>query len=341
MTGQQPPQPGPQPQPYGQQPYGQQPYGEQPYGQPPYQNTPYQDTPYGQPPTAGSFGPPPPPPPPPPPLPLPSPAPPTPPPPPRPRNGTGRRTTLVAVCSAAAVLVTAVVTAAVVLTDEAGGGRAAGGSSPAPSAADPSKPSIAGWKTVVNPQHGTAFDVPPDWEVAAPTVFSGYEDRADPKKVIIGHTAPAFHKSKWCSVDSNGDGMISDFTLASAGSKGADGATDTDDVARKTATAWVYGAYAQPDKSAVKWDDPVPYTTKSGVRGSYVKARSEGVRRTHKCAGDGQAVAFGFKNSKGDFVAWDFYGRTGVPGAVTDETIMKILSTVRLAGTPSPHPLLP
>nr|WSW41843.1 hypothetical protein OG296_01075 [Streptomyces sp. NBC_01001] len=46
-------------------------------------------------------------------------------------------------------------------------------------------------------------------------------------------------------------------------------------------------------------------------------------------------------NSKGDFAAWDFYARTGVPGAVGDELIMKILSTVRLAGDPGPPAALP
>ncbi|MFI6005963.1 hypothetical protein ACIA98_37200 [Streptomyces sp. NPDC051366] len=72
-----------------------------------------------------------------------------------------------------------------------------------------------------------------------------------------------------------------------------------------------------------------------------VKAHSEGARQTGKCNGEGRSIAFGFKNSKGDFVAWDFYARTGVPGAVGDELIMKILSTVRLAGDPEPPAALP
>ncbi|MFD9354009.1 hypothetical protein [Streptomyces sp. NPDC060031] len=196
--------------------------------------------------------------------------------------------------------------------------------------------STAGWKTVVNPEHGTAFDVPPDWEVVSSSVFSGYEDHKDPDKALIGHTAPAFYKSKWCSIDGNGDGVVNDVHLASTGTKGADGAKSTAEVAEKTAPTWVYAAYTQPDKSVVKWDEPVEYTTKYGVKGSYVKARSEGAAQSNRCEGDGKAIAFGFKNSKGDFVAWDFYGRTGVPGAVSDKLIMRILSTVRLSGDPKP-----
>ncbi|MGW6408739.1 hypothetical protein ACWF95_16345 [Streptomyces vinaceus] len=234
----------------------------------------------------------------------------------------GRRFALVAVCAATAVTVAAAVTAVVVLNGEGDG-------------ADTSASGSAGWKTVVNPRHGTAFDVPPDWEVKSSDVFYGFSDHADPDKPVVGHTAPAFYKYKWCSVDSDGDGRISDFALAGTGTKGGDGAKSADEVARKTATAWVYGAYTQPDKDAVTWDEPVEYTTKSGVKGSYVKARSKGAKRTGKCASEGRAVAFGFKNAKGDFVAWDFYGKTGVPGAVSDELVMKILSTVRLSGEPT------
>ncbi|WP_051892865.1 hypothetical protein [Streptomyces erythrochromogenes] len=208
------------------------------------------------------------------------------------------------------------------------------GERPPAAPADPSKPIVAGWKTVVNPQHGTAFDVPPDWEVLAPTVFSGHVDDVDPDKVLIGHTAPALYKSRWCSIDGDGDGQVTDVRLANTGTKGAVGAKDAAEVAEKTAPTWVYAAYTQPDKSVVKWDKPKEYTTRTGVKGSYVTARSEGAAQPNRCAGDGRAVVFGFKNSRGDLVAWNFYGRTGVPGAVGDALIMRIMSTVRLAGEP-------
>ncbi|MFD6971168.1 hypothetical protein [Streptomyces sp. NPDC059979] len=261
----------------------------------------------------------------------------TPPPPPPPRTGTEtrtdggrrrrRRTVVIAVCTVAAVVAGAAVTAAVLV------GRADEDRTPA-SAADPTKPLIAGWKTVINPKHGTAFDVPPQWEVLSPDVFSGHTDRKDPDKVLIGHTAPAFYKSKWCSIDANGDGQVTDVRLGNTGTKGASGAKDTAEIAEKSAPTWVYAAYTQPDKSVVTWDKPKEFTTKSGVRGSYVKARSKGAAQPNRCAGDGQAVVFGFKNSRGDLVAWDFYGRTGVPGAVDDALVMRIMSTVRLAGDP-------
>ncbi|WP_327252618.1 hypothetical protein [Streptomyces sp. NBC_01244] len=225
-----------------------------------------------------------------------------------------------------AVAVTAAVVGTLVVVDKAEDRAAAA--------------STVGWKTVVNPQHGTAFDVPPDWEVLAPEVFSGYADHKDPDKVLIGHTAPAFYKSKWCSMDGDGDGVVTDTRLGTTGTKGADGAKDTAEVAEKNAPVWVYAAYTQPDKSIVQWDKPVEYTTKSGIKGTYVKAHSKGAKQPHRCAGDGKAIVFGFQNSKGGFVAWDFYGRTGVPGTVSDDLIMRILSTVRLSGDPKePTPM--
>jgi hypothetical protein len=54
-----------------------------------------------------------------------------------------------------------------------------------------------------------------------------------------------------------------------------------------------------------------------------------------KCASDGKALTFGFKNSAGDFVAWNFFGAKGVKGEVPKATVLKILSTVRLSGDPT------
>ncbi|MFD7781749.1 hypothetical protein ACFV4Q_01340 [Streptomyces nojiriensis] len=254
---------------------------------------------------------------------------------PPPEPGGGPRTSrrrLVAGIGVLAALAVAAAASGVALGVRENRHRAAAAA--AASAEDPTRPLVAGWKTVINPTHGTAFDVPPGWEVLEPQVFSGYEDTKDREKVLIGHTAPAFYKSQWCSIDANGDGQVTDVRLGNVGTKGAGGAKDPADIAVKEAPTWVYAAYTQPDKSVVTADKPVEYTTKSGLRGSYVKARSSGAQRPNRCAGDGQAVVFGFKNSRGDLVSWDFYGRTGVPGAVDDALIMRILSTVRLAGDP-------
>jgi hypothetical protein len=126
--------------------------------------------------------------------------------PPRGGGGGGNRTKLVAILAASAVVVAAGVTGFLVLggdkDDTADGGsgkntKASASTSgepgePTASASDDDprgeqlKPTIKGWKVVVNPKWGTAFDVPPDWEVRSPGWGIGFEDeKSDDGKPLI------------------------------------------------------------------------------------------------------------------------------------------------------------
>jgi hypothetical protein len=330
----------PQPNPY-QQPGYQQPGYQQPgYPQPnPYQQPGYQQpNPYAQQPQWGA------------PAPMGGPQPPQ-------GGGGGNRTKVVAIVAAAAVVVTAGVTGFLVLggekddkADGTHGGKAgastsasadptasASGSDDNPRGTETEKPTVPGWKVVVNPKWGTAFDVPADWEVQSPGLTVGFEDdKSQDAKPLIAMSAPAEYKSKWCTSDDDKDGTTEDTPLAVAGTKGGSGAKNTDEVAVNTVPWWVYGGYTQPDKKSIGFDKKAtPYTTKSGVKGSLAWAWSTNTPRKGKCASDGKAVTFGFKNSAGDFVSWNFYGAKGVKGEVPKATILKILSTVRLHGDPT------
>ncbi|MEU3986504.1 hypothetical protein AB0F77_41685 [Streptomyces sp. NPDC026672] len=327
--GQQPPggEQNPQGNPY-QQPGYQQP---NPYQQPGYQ----QPNPYGQQPQWGA---------------------PVPAGPPRKPQGGGNRTKVVAIVAALAVVVAAGVTGFLVLgnkkDDTAGGNtpkRATGVPSATAGSASPSgsddnprgdeteKPTVPGWKVVVNPKWGTAFDVPADWEVQSPTLSVGFEDRkSDDAKPLIIMSAPAEFKSKWCTSDDDKDGRSEDTPLAVAGTKGEGGAKTPADAAVREVPWWVYGGYTQPDKKSLTYDKKATdFTTASGVKGAYAWARSVNTPQTGKCASDGKAITFAFKNSKGDIVSWNLYGAKGVDGEVDTATVMKILSTVRLHGEPT------
>ncbi|MDX3380322.1 hypothetical protein PV682_02535 [Streptomyces niveiscabiei] len=271
-------------------------------------------------------------------------------------GGGGRnRTKLVAIVSASAVVLTAAVTGFVVLGDDGGtkteakGGGASASASPTPSVSTDAgsnprsgdseeKPTVAGWKVVVNPKWGTAFDVPPEWEVQPPGTALGYEweDKTKPTgydSVIMTGTAAL--KPKWCTSDPDKDGKTSDSRLGVTGTKGASGAKNTDEIAVNTPAWWVFGGYTNPDKKSITFDKKgTPYTTAAGIAGSYGWARSANNPTKGKCAADGKAITFGFKNSKGDFVSWTLSTAKGVKDEVPDATIMKILSTVRLHGDP-------
>ncbi|MFI9172346.1 hypothetical protein [Streptomyces lincolnensis] len=331
--GQQPPggeqNPQQQNNPY-QQPGYQQP---NPYQQPGYQQQP---GPYGQQPQWGA------------PAPAGTPQP--------PQGGGGNRTKVVAIVASLAVVVAAGVTGFLVLggdkddkADKADGGKDAKAST-SPSAQPSASPSegnprggeseqatITGWKIVVNPKWGAAFDVPADWEVQSTTSAIAFEEEnSDELKPIITMSAPAIYKSNWCSSDDDKNGKTETTELGAVGVKGANGAKDTDEVALNTPAWWVYGGYTQPDKKSVTTDKKAtPFTTASGIKGSYAWASSTNTPAKGKCASDGKALTFGFQNSTGDFVSFNFFGAKGVKGEVPKETILKILSTVRVHGEPT------
>ncbi|MFJ5265411.1 hypothetical protein ACIQAC_33590 [Streptomyces sp. NPDC088387] len=270
-------------------------------------------------------------------------------------GGGGNRTKLVAIVAATAVVVAAGVTGFLVLggdkddtadssTDQkpsksapADPSESSTGAEDNPRGTETEKPSIDGWKVVVNAKWGIAFDVPADWEVQSPTLTIGFEEAdSDDPKPLITMSGTALYKSKWCTSDDNKDGTVDETELGAVGTKGADGAKNTEEVAVNNVPWWVFGGYTQPDKKSVTNDEKAEdYTTASGIKGSIAWAQSNNTPQKGKCASDGKALTFGFKNSTDDFVSWSFYGAKGVKGEVPKETIMKILNTVRLHGDPT------
>ncbi|MFI1767929.1 hypothetical protein ACH41H_38615 [Streptomyces sp. NPDC020800] len=276
----------------------------------------------------------------------------------QPPQGGGGRAKLIAVIAAAAVVITAGVTGFLVLggskddkDNKADGGKGGGHASRSPtqqptatSSSDDSdprgneteKPTIAGWKVVVNPKWGIAFDVPADWEVQSPGLAVNFDFPKSEKDTGITMSGLAEYKSKWCTSDDDKDGRTEDTPLGVVGSKGASGAKNTDQIAINTPPWWVYGGYTMPDKKSISWDKKAtPFKSASGVQGSYAWAQSSHTPRKGKCVTDGKALTFGFQNSAHDFVSFDFYGATGVKGEIPKATVLKVLSTIRLHGTPT------
>ncbi|MER6770034.1 hypothetical protein ABT389_09780 [Streptomyces bacillaris] len=267
------------------------------------------------------------------------------PPPSRPR-GDRRRTAVVAVCAVAAVVATAGIAGFLVF---GGGddGKPAAGPTPADSVApsdgpadsvvpsdgpaEPEGPLVPGWKTVVNPTRGIAFDVPAEW-APKPAGWVTYvaEDSDPDEKPLVGFSAPAILKEKWCLSDDDLNGTQEETALASVGSRGERDARNAAEAARENARLWVYGSYAQPHEDKVTTGPAEPYTTRSGLTGSVATATSSGVEAKGRCDFDGRATAFAFQDAKGQLVSWTFVGVRGVTDEVPDQTVRKILATVRL-----------
>ncbi|WP_432172267.1 hypothetical protein [Streptomyces sp. Tue6028] len=260
-------------------------------------------------------------------------------------RGDGRRTKVVAMASAAAVVIAAGVTGFVLLgpgKDDGAGPEPTGSpSAPSSPASDPrgtedaEKPTVAGWKTVVNPKRGIAFDVPPQWGLKSTDWVTYVSEDDDPRdEPLAAVAAPALLKEKWCGSDDDKDGTEDYTMLAGAGTKRNNGAKTPEEAARDDAAAWVYGAYTQPDRKLVTSGAVEPYTTKSGITGSLATASSSGVEKSKKCAGDGKATVFSFKDPSNDIVSWEFFGAKGVSEEVSDTTVRKIVATVRFYDVP-------
>lgn len=258
-----------------------------------------------------------------------------------PGNG---RTKVVAIVAAAVVVVAAAVTGAVLLggggDDEARPGptaSSASASSPSASAADDPrggdgspKATVEGWTVVANPDHGLAFDVPASWVPQSRDWVTYVAEDDDPEeKPLVAMKAPAVLKEKWCGSDGDRDGSVDYTPLASAGTRGNNGARSTEEIARTDSAAWVYGAFTQPDHDKVATGPVTSFTTASGIEGSLATSRSSGVAKKGKCDVNGKATTFAFKSADGSLVSWSFFGAAGVADEVPDATVRKILATVR------------
>ncbi|UQX00117.1 hypothetical protein [Streptomyces sp. RerS4] len=317
-------QPGQAPNPYQQQP-PQQGFGQQPgYGYPQagYQ-TPPPVQPWGQPQQ-----------------------------PPQPPGGRSPYATkTVAIVAASAVVVTAAVTGAFVLTRDDDKGAQANDKPPAtapmtpassppadapsgnPRSGEAPKPVVPGWKVVINTKYGVAYDVPPEWNVNGSGVSLFFEDEAKGDgSPVITMSGTATLKSEWCAVDKDKDGDQEKFSLADTGVKGGQGAKDTAQLATDNTGSWVWAGFAQKEpKGTVKVTEPKEFTTSSGLKGHTVIATAPNVKKEHKCATDGKAVGFGFKNAVGDFASFTLITAAGVKEEVQADVYDKVLSSIRLS----------
>ncbi|MFD8230883.1 hypothetical protein ACFV20_03125 [Streptomyces sp. NPDC059696] len=260
-----------------------------------------------------------------------------------PRSGGRSRSTVVAVIAATAVVAAATATGFILIdsneadTDPAPTKETSPQASPNdPRGTDTETATVKGWKVVVNPKQGIAFDVPPQWALQSTDWVTYVSENDDPDDTpLIAMRAPAYLKEQWCTSDEDKGGTVEDTPLAVAGSRGNNGARSAEEIASSDPRTWVYGQFAQPDKNKVRPGTVEPFTTNSGIKGTLGTAWSVGVKRTQKCATNGKAFTFAFKNPQGDLASWSFFGAKGVTDEVPDETVRKIAATVRPYKDPS------
>ncbi|MEU5051699.1 proline-rich domain-containing protein [Streptomyces sp. NPDC021096] len=257
---------------------------------------------------------------------------------PQPGGGGGnKRTTIIAITAAIAVVAAAVITGVMVLGGDgddkeptAKGGAQPSASAPAspsataeapednPRAGGEIKPVIDGWKTVISSKRHNAFDVPSDWEVESPTMSHGFED--DKGKGLVAMSATASYKKGECEKNDK---------RGSAGTKGAQGAKSEASAAEIEALNWVYAAFDQKQTGKFNQTKAQPFKSDHGITGYTASATVTGVKKTGKCVTDGKAFTVTYKDTNGDLATWVLYAATGFDGELPDETIKKIMSSLR------------
>ncbi|WP_344264788.1 hypothetical protein [Streptomyces sodiiphilus] len=320
-----------QPNPY-QQPGYQQP---NPYTQPVYQ----QPNPYQQP-TVGWQGP--------------AAAPPPP-------GGSRKARTIIAVAVATAVVAAGVVTAVVVLGDDSANPSYEGQQTPAPEPEpseeealddedrapddprrgpqDRPEPVVApDWQVQTISKRYNAFDVPPDWKVNSEDYMVGFTDDREKEEeepaededefsfeipdLLVAMSAVATYKDNWCGHSSR----------AMAGTKGGQGATGTEEAARSEAVEWALSAWDQNQLGTLEVSDPEPFESEHGISGHTATALITGVPKDPdaECeAADGKVVTVSYLDARNDLATWVLLTDTGVDDEVDEETIEKMMNSLR------------
>lgn len=268
----------------------------------------------------------------------------------RPGDGRNKRTTVIAISAAVAVVIAAGVTGAVVLTGgekddktttEAKESAKPSASSPAssspggggednPRAGGDIKPVISGWKVVQNPKRHVVFDVPAEWSVASTGsgVVVPDDTGKDKDGMAEAMSSPAYFQETRC-VRTNDKGIQLNHEAGITGAKGAQGAKNLEEAAENAAASWAWAMFDQKKQGHLNIGKPSAFKSDHGITGFTAMTTATDVPKSHKCSSDGKAYAVAYKDDTGDLNTWIFAGIKSEKDEVPEETIKKIMSTLR------------
>jgi hypothetical protein len=183
---------------------------------------------------------------------------------------------------------------------------------------------VPGWNAVRSVRRAAAYDVPPTWNVKSEGTIIGYRDGAG-NPIVTSAAATA------------GDGVCGERSnLALAGLRHDEG-TDPAAAARSTAELWAGAAYLDDAGTPPVLGAPAAetITTIAGQQAAVVKVTAS-FAPTKNCGittGSVYAVAAGgFTGELGPTVVLVVVADEGVPGAVPESEIRRMLTSLRQAG---------
>ncbi|CAL9521399.1 hypothetical protein SUDANB171_03827 [Streptomyces sp. enrichment culture] len=262
-----------------------------------------------------------------------------------PPPGKGRKAALLGV--AGVVVAALAVTVGVVLTRDGGAdGDGDGGAAAAeeeqtprtPSPQDPRRPVEESeeplpvvaddWQVVLSDRWHTAFDVPPDWR--GPSRDSSFRwETWEPEDPDVPDYA--FSLTDVSAVIDTECGQPGHRLVA--GTRGAQGATDTADAAEIIAGNLLWANYDQTRSASFDVGEPEPFETEHGITGHIVRATvtdvPDGIPERDCPVTDGMSIAVSYLSPNSDLVGWGLVADTGHDGEVDPDVIESVLSSIR------------
>lgn len=220
-------------------------------------------------------------------------------------------------------------------TGAAGSKAPSADSSPSSAPTGPSsdKPVAAGWQTQTSQKHHFRYDVPAKadkWKVLGADTALSYTDQ-DGKPIVV-MTGSANYREGGCSSSPNPKaiGEAGKGQLATVGTTGGGKDGSLQENARNWAGNWGFAAYGGPEhKPKIEVSQPKPWK-EGGIDGYTATAKVTVTNRPSKCVPPtGVVHSIAQKLPDGTMHGWVIYADQGVPNALTDTEIRKIMTTVR------------
>ncbi len=195
------------------------------------------------------------------------------------------------------------------------------------------KPLVAGWQTQAHEEHHFRYDVPgkaEKWQTFAPAQALSYTD--DQGKPIVVMTGTANYREGGCASSANPKafGEAGKGQLATVGTTGGGKEGSLTENARNWAGNWGFAAYGGPgNKPKVKVGPAKPWKH-NGIDGYTATAEVTVANRASTCVPATAVVhSIAQKLPDGTMHGWVIYADQGVPNALTNDQITKIMNTVR------------
>ncbi|AKG45860.1 membrane protein [Streptomyces xiamenensis] len=197
------------------------------------------------------------------------------------------------------------------------------------------------WRVVTSPQWYTAFDVPPEWDIAPEGTILSWKDEYDNWRdgiaFVLNDPAvlPDFACGEWSqeeldeAAEDGADDVLS--ARAVAGTRGGQGATGTEDSSLLLAANLLLANYdqnAEADSSA----ETEPFSNEHGITGHITTATVTGLPDDPgaRCpVRDGLVIGISYLSPDNNLVGWGLMTDIGYEDELPDETIEQIVGSIR------------